>query len=411
MTPHSEHLPQKPVSTSNSADELALGLTIPTVFRSESHSNRRKAVHAPPGALVAVVEGDQRIVSAAGFADLETTEPMTEQHVHDVASVSKLLTTLTLQRLFSDGEATPQDTLGRFFGPAAGAHAEVTLDELLRHRSGLREWWPLYLEPEPDPITTILSLDPRYPRGRERHYSDLGFQLAGDVLSRITGTAFEDAVTTLLLEPIGATSITAGAPGEGRPVVSGPAGDAIERDMVATDTPYSVGPGVKGAAEQFPWRTHLLRGEIADCNAFYSFAGCAGHAGWFSDATGLLRLAEVLALPEKVGIHPETAIALSTPKNSISARQEQGQGARIYTVDWRGEQRTFLGHPGFTGTFLAAAPPTDTSPEVLTLMLTNRLHSRPTSSREQLTPVDALWRDTMTRADQLLHPGRTGKLQ
>jgi serine-type D-Ala-D-Ala carboxypeptidase len=375
-------------------------------------------VIAPAGAAVVIAEGDQQIVSTAGFADLSTREVMTQEHVHDLASVSKLITTLALQRLFSLGEISAQHTLGRFFGANAGAHGEVTVHNLLRHRSGFREWWPLYLqgseteaEAAADPITRILAMPPRYPRGTEWHYSDLGMQVAGAVIAQVTSRSLSEAVRELILNPLGASTVTAGKPYPGASVASGPLGDAIEQDMVASHTPYPVDDMTRAAAAEFPWREHQIRGEVADGNAFHAFGTgqgrAAGHAGWFGDADGLLRLAQALVEPKAVGIRMEAAAQMRHTGDDSPLRRSsgftQGLGARLYTLPWRGEARTFIAHPGFTGTFLAAAPATENAPAVRAVMLTNRLHGSPLHTRTTLISVDQMWRRAMAAATSILH--------
>lgn len=377
--------------------------------------------HPPPGAVFALAEGEQTHYWTIGVADLETAEPMTEAHAHDLASVSKLLTTLTLQRLFTLSQVAPQDTLGQLLGPVAGGHREVTVDDLLRHQSGFREWWPMYLSPEQQapPIPQILGMPPSYPHGAEWHYSDLGMQVAGAVIAAVTAQPFAQAVDELLLAPLGIRTLTPGRPRAGTPVASGPLGDAIERQMVASSTPYAVDERTQTAAGHFPWREHHLRGEVADCNAFHAFDAAsgqaAGHAGWFGDAAGLLRLGRGIVVPEAAGISAEHYAQLAAPAPSSPDPREigfsQGRGARIYQLPWRGEQRTFLAHAGFTGTHLAAAPATAEAPEVISVMLSNRLHGRPAPDREQLMPVDQMWRRAMTIADQALHPAQTGEAQ
>ncbi|HIY66602.1 MAG TPA: hypothetical protein H9830_10035, partial [Candidatus Agrococcus pullicola] len=155
---------------------------------------------------------------------------------------------------------------------------------------------------------------------------------------------------------------------------------------------------------RFSWRESIIRGETADCNAFHAFGGVAGHAGWFGDAAGLLRVAEALAEPALAA----QLGAAHGPQPSGAFRQ--GMGVRVYEHRWRGEQRTFVGHPGFTGTFVAAAPETPHAPRVLTVMLTNRLHGAPPPARTALAPVDDLWRRAVDAADRILHASGTGGL-
>lgn len=374
-------------------------------------------VTAPAGAVVAVIEGDHKIMSTAGFADIATQEPMTSGHAHDLASVSKLVTVLSMQRLFSLGEITADHTLGNLFGATAGSHQEVTVDDLLRHRSGMREWWPLYLvgsstAAADDPVARILGMPPRYPRPAPWHYSDLGMQLVGKIIATVTGRSFEEAARALVLDPIGATTVTAGVPASGAPVASGPRGDSIEREMVASDIPYPVDLATQADAAEFPWRTETIRGDVADCNAFHAFGTArghaAGHAGWFGDAEGMLKVAQALVEPETVGIAPEIAAEFERPCASSPAMDDdgfaQGRGVRLYSINWRGQERIFRGHPGFTGTFVAAAPETADAPAVRAVMLTNRLHGHPPATRKTLMSVDQLWRHTMSAAQAFLPP-------
>lgn len=372
---------------------------------------------APAGAVVVIIEGDHKIVSTAGVADIATQETMTPEHAHDLASVSKLITVLSLQRLFSLGEITPEHTLGNLFGAIAGSHQEVTVDDLLRHRSGMREWWPLYVagteaEAALDPVSRILGMPPRYPRPASWHYSDLGMQLAGAIIAAVTGLSCAEAARELVLEPLGASTVTAGLPAAGAPVATGPRGDAIEHEMVTSHIPYPVDALTQAAATEFPWRTKTVRGEVADCNAFHAFntsrGQVAGHAGWFGDAEGMLTLAQALIEPETVGIAPEIAAEFARPCTSAPDAGDtgftQGRGARLYPVNWRGQQRIFRGHPGFTGTFVAAAPATADAPAVRAVMLTNRLHANPPPTRKTLISVDQMWHRSMSAAQSVLYP-------
>lgn len=372
---------------------LAPAVTCVTAPRTEGH--------APTGAVFAVVEDGRTDIVASGIADLGTGAPMTVGHAFDLASVSKTLTTLAVRRLIHLGALAEDTPVGSILGVRAGVAAEATIDDLLRHRAGLREWWPLYLLPEAeeDPVAAALSLAPRYPRGAGRHYSDLGMQALGAVIAHVTGSAFAEAVRQVLLDPLSAATVSPGAPAAGMPVVAGPDGDAIEREMVRSGVPYPVDVDPAG----FAWRSGILRGEIADGNAFHAFGGAAGHAGWFGDADGMLRIAAAIAAPQAWGLGAASAAAF---RAAVDAGQ--GQGLLHYRMRWRGTDRLFLSHNGFTGALVAASPATDDQPEVLTVLLTNRLHGRPAPGRDRLVPVDLLWREAMSRADALLHPSTTG---
>ena len=358
--------------------------------------------HAPPSAVFAVSEGGKSYVSAAGIADLDLGSASTRDHSFDLASVSKLLTTLALARMVAAGDLDTGDRIGHILGSRAGVHAEVTIDQLLRHRAGLAEWHPVYLLPNvhEDPVRATLSVAPRYKRDSGHHYSDLGFQILGDIVSHVSGVRFDETVRQLVLKPLRARTVTAFRSGDGAPAAAGPDGDAIEREMVRSGIPYPVDADEKG----FPWRLDTLRGTIADGNAFHAFGAAAGHAGWFSDAAGALAIAAALGNPERIGATSAATVAMAAEIDP-----GQGAGTRTYRLRWRGVERLFLGHPGFTGTFIAASPATDSEPEVLAVMLSNRLHGRPAPSRHDLSPVEDRWRDAMVLADRILNQPTMGE--
>ena len=355
----------------------------------------------PPGAVLSLaIDGDVQ-AAAAGTADLASGEPATVAHAQDLASVGKVLTTLAVHVLASRGALALTDPLSRFLGERAGAHADVTVDELLRHRAGVREWWPLYLDPaaRADPLAAALRMPPRGAAG-VRRYSDLGMMAVGGVVAQAAGMPFADAVQQLVLEPLDARTITPSGPGAGAATLTGPDGDAIEREMVRSGDPYPVDVGDRA----FAWRTEPLRATIADGNAHHAFGAPAGHAGWFGDARGLDRVAAAIARPELLGIAPAVAAGLREVRDP-----EQGHGVRHYRVRWRGAERLLLGHPGFTGAFVGAAAASCGEPELRIVLLANRLHGVPAPSRTSLADVESLWRGALAEADRILHPTLGGR--
>ncbi len=355
--------------------------------------------HVPPGAALLVAAGGRTFAGAAGIADLDSAEPMTLAHRHDLASVSKSLTTLALLVLIRRGLLAPESTLAALLGrERAGVHGDRTIEQLLRHRAGLAEWHPLYLAPGgvDDPLGVALALPPRYPADEGRHYSDLGFMALGGVLAAVTGMDLVPAIRALLLEPVDATGVGAG-PVAG-PVAAGPDGDAIEREMVMSGVPYPV----DADPDAFDgWRRGTLRGGIADGNAFHAFRGAAGHAGWFAGPAGLLAIGLAIAEPERHGLWGADE---STLLASAGPDEAQAFGLRRYRATWAGESREFLGHPGFAGSMLAASPAARPGEEpVVVVLASNRLHGRPAPGRGGLADVERMWRDALALADRHLN--------
>lgn len=328
--------------------------------------------HVPPGVCMAVREGDALHTVVEGMARLLPAEPMTAQHWHDLASVSKLVTVLTLDALVLQGRLSWETTLAEVFGERVGQFGSTTVNDVVRHRAGFVPWEPMYLRPEAlrDPVGYILAGE----RGPSRTvYSDLGMQIAAAVIEAVTQQPYADAVGAVLGDRFRA-AFAHERDGVPTPVAASSVGDAIEQHMVATGEPYPVDVTDDG----FNWRTHVLQGETSDCNAHYVYGGATGHAGWFTDLDGALALGDLLL---------ERGAALAgDPVGGIA------QGVRVYDIEWNGRSRTLIGHPGFTGTFVGASAGFDDQPPLVVVWLSNRLHGPEPVPASRLAPVDQLWR-------------------
>jgi CubicO group peptidase (beta-lactamase class C family) len=342
----------------------------------------------PPGAIVAVSIDDRVHYATAGVAqraDVGGDIPvaMTWAARTDAGSVTKIVATVaSLMALVDSGQVDVDDPVSRYL-PAFNARETdtrvTTVRDLLEHRAGLWEWWPLYLSGAraEEAIAAAVALPRRYPRGEGRHYSDIGFILLGALVAHVAAEPLADAVRHLALEPFGLGQTRYATPVPGGPIAASSGGDAIERAMVDSGVPYPVG----GSSRDFSgWRTHVLVGEVNDGNAFHAFGGAAGHAGLFTTAGDLLTFARgVLASCQSEGpVRPETA------RQFVAAGADPGQalGFRIWRDDRAGGEVTggspdgaaAIGHTGFPGVAFAMLP----DREAAAVMVTNRLHTRGT---------------------------------
>jgi CubicO group peptidase (beta-lactamase class C family) len=320
----------------------------------------------PPGALVAVETAGSVRHAVAGAAQRGVT-PMSWDVRTDAGSVTKVVgTTAALMRLIDAGDVSLDD-------PVRLAGTTVTVRDLLEHRAGLWEWWPLYLSARgPDAVELIRRMPLRYSPGAGRHYSDLGLILLGDLITRVTGRPLAEAVTALALEPFGLTETAFGTPVPGAPVAASSHGDAIEKTMIETGDPYPVAGDVTGFHR---WRTHDLVGEVNDGNAFHAFGGAAGHAGLFTTAADLLRFARGM-LDSLAGHGPVSA---RTARTFITAGADPVQALGFRR--WDSPAGPVIGHTGFPGVAFGLLPQRDTA----VVLITNRLHGvAPPASTEQM---------------------------
>ncbi|MGW4406348.1 serine hydrolase domain-containing protein [Nonomuraea sp. NPDC004702] len=308
-----------------------------------------------------------RTVRRADGGALAGEAPMTLGTHHDLASVTKVVATTTaLLRLVSDRLVDLDERAAAYL--PEGCPDQITVRDLLLHRAGLWEWWPMYLDPR--------MPAPRYAPGRERHYSDLGFIVLGRVVETVTGTSLDRAVAELVTGPLGLAGTTYARPA-GPEVAMSALDDRVEMRMLDTSEPY---PVPFRSADFAGWRHEPVLGRVADGNAYHAFGGVAGHAGLFSTVPDLLRYATALSRYEEHDRlwRPEVAREFFTPGPDPG----QALGFRTYRLDLREETVTVLGHPGYVGCAVGFVPGRD----VAIALASNRLLTTAAP-----TPTDALW--------------------
>ena len=330
----------------------------------------------PPGAIVAVSVDEQMHYATAGVAQrADDPVAMTWTARTDAGSITKIVaTTASLMALVDGRQIDVDDAVSRYLPELNGC--ETTVRDLLEHRAGLWEWWPLYLSGARGEaaIAKAVALPQRYPRGADRHYSDVGFILLGALVARVAGEPQVDAVRHLALERFGLRETRYATPAPGGPTIASSDGDAIERTMVDSGVPYPVG----GSSRDFSgWRTHVLVGEVNDGNAFHAFDGAAGHAGLFTTARDLLTFARgMLASCHGDGpVRPETArqftAAGADPGQALGFRIWRDEPARVDPIDGVADGAVAIGHTGFPGVAFAMLPDRSAA----AVMVTNRLHA------------------------------------
>ncbi len=304
----------------------------------------------PLGAVVGYAVAGERAVAAHGVQQAEPAEPMAPGLRFDVASVTKAIGTTTALATLVARRALTFDTPVHAVLPSFPGHAGTTVRHLLRHRAGLPAWQPLYLAPGvgDDAAAVLDTVPPQTRLDAGRTYSDLGFLHLGRVVAAAAAAPLDRAVRELALVPLGIAA--AGFRPAALAATSGPAadcaasavGDRAERAMVATGDPYPV----RWHDEGFAWRTHVLRGEANDGNAWHAFGGVAGHAGLFATVDELLTAALALTL-SVTGDGPLPA-PVAAELVAPGPDSEQALGWRR-DGDW-------VWHPGYTGCAVGFLP-------------------------------------------------------
>ena len=278
---------------------------------------------------------------------------------YDLASISKLFTTIVLLQQFEAGRLGLDDPVARHVPEfAAGGKQAVTVRHLLTHTSGLPAFRPFYSTyPSPEtrlaaalatPVTTGTT------PGAQYVYSDIGLIALGVLVERVTGKGLADAVH-----------------------------DGITGPLSMRDTGYRPAPELRdrvAATEYQPYAGRgMVWGEVHDENA-WSLGGVAGHAGVFSTADDLAILCQTLLnggayRGERILSEAMVRRALVNYNQGLESgfpESDRGLGfelAKHSYMDAMASPVTF-GHTGFTGTSVVIDPLSQS----FLVLLSNRVH-------------------------------------
>ncbi len=180
-----------------------------------------------------LIDGWDAHPAAAGVVGRAIAAHGDEEHVFAWASVTKLLTGLTVLVALEEGTVDLDEPAG----PPGS-----TLRHLLSHASGL----------------PLDGAKPMTEPGRRRIYSNTGIEVAADLLAARAEMPFADYFTQAVAEPLGLRGKLAGSPAH---AYSGPLADllALGRELL-TPTLVALETIEEGATVQFPGLTGVLPG-------------------------------------------------------------------------------------------------------------------------------------------------------
>jgi len=334
-----------------------------------------------PGAVIEIKKGNEVLCRKAfGYAERNDyhneplTHPvlMTTDDLFDLASLTKVVGTTTSVMLLADrGLIKVDDPVGKYI-PAfnMGDKKQITIRNLLTHTAGLITWYPLFYRAsnKQEAYKLIDELPLAFPVGKVRRYSDLGFILLGEIIEKVSGMPLDQFDKKNIFIPLGMHHTTYNPMGRFTKFAATSHGNPFETRMVH-DT--SLGYVFKqiDPNQWNGWRTHTLRGEVNDGNAWYALGGVSGHAGLFSTVDDLQKLVDMLMNNGRINgnqfISEKTIQLFLTQddfKNGLGWMMDPGDSFMK-----NGPAGTF-GHTGFTGTSIAVVP----SLKISVILLINR---------------------------------------
>jgi CubicO group peptidase (beta-lactamase class C family) len=334
----------------------------------------------PAGQAVVLSGGD--LVCSYAVGQVGTAET-TADTLFDIASITKLVaTTAALGLLVSERHISFDDPVSLFLPLfARNGKADLTLRELMGHRSGLAPWQPFFTSCQADAIAQqiypwapvipgvsravaferarslvvdAVLTDPQAQEAGVRAYSDLGFIALGEVVAAVVGQPFDAFCAEHVFARLGAKQ-TRFFDLRTPPFTAGDiAGTGVTR-------PREPAPGQEGLF-QVPEQLAAMRsGEVDDDNAF-AMHGVAGHAGVFSTAMDVARIGQAL-LEDAFGaehlmttgvMHELMSVdtGATGPERGLGFDRISTSGSSAGTRLGQSGRLGGVGHLGFTGTSL-----------------------------------------------------------
>ena len=281
------------------------------------------AANELPGAVVLIGHGGKVVFrqaygerKLAGEPGLDGSpapaEPMTEDTIFDVASLTKTLATApAVMQLYEQGKVQFDDPVQKYLPDFNTANdpvrAAVTVRMLLTHTSGetgdveLKDPWGLDQIDREEGFRRALTTPLESTPGAGFRYSDINFILLGLLVEKLTGEVEDDYVQQNVFAPLGMTETRylpaakacgphsmRGAAIAWEPATAGFAPAECSADTWSTSLLSRIAPTARdeesrAEPDKNPDIDYLLRGAVNDTTA-RRMGGVAGHAGVFSTA-------------------------------------------------------------------------------------------------------------------------------
>jgi uncharacterized protein YbbC (DUF1343 family)/CubicO group peptidase (beta-lactamase class C family) len=310
-----------------------------------------------PGAVILI--GNRENVLYRGAFGLRASKPkklpMTVDTLFDVASLTKVIATTTaLMQLIETGEVSLDDPIAKHWQEFnTNGKEPITVRHLLTHYSGLRSG----LELTPDwsgyegGLKRIVEEKPISVPGTLFTYSDINFQILGELIQRMSEKPFDQYCDEHIFRPLG-----------------------------MKDTLFKLSPDLyhRIAPTQWDRATGRMRWGWVHDGVASKMGGVAGHAGLFSTAGDLSLFARMMlnhgSLHDIRILDPSTVEKMTLPQSPSDRIPLRGLGWDIDGPFASNRDELFpvgaYGHTGFTGTGIWIDPISET----YVIILTSRLH-------------------------------------
>jgi len=264
------------------------GLNDAAIARIDALLEAQRVEQHIPGLAFAVVLDDQVVyLKAFGRRDLERDLPATPDTVFPIGSCTKAFTSMAVAISQDRGllslDDSPKKYLPYFHMADPVADAQVTLRDMLAHRTGLRAYADLAAEPavlsREEYVRASTAAEPSAPFRARFQYSNAMYAAVGEILGVVHGTSWERVIETEIFAPLGMRSSATAATATAADRATGYRYVSETRTWTPVPPPRSLGalaPGgsvTSSARDLTRWLRLLTGGGVLDGRRLVSTAG------------------------------------------------------------------------------------------------------------------------------------------
>lgn len=171
------------------------------------------------GSVLVAKDGKILLSKGYGYADFEKRVPYTADTKHEVASITKMFTSMAALMLRDKGKLKLEDSICNYLTDCPAAWRGVTVQHLMRHTSGIPDYEekleifsPKHVEfmIKPD-VTDIIIRDAKklpldFAPGEKFHYSNTAYIVLSQIVEKVSKQPFNKFIEKKILKPAGMTA-------------------------------------------------------------------------------------------------------------------------------------------------------------------------------------------------------------
>jgi len=287
------------------------------------------------GISVAVVKNNKIIYTHSfGLKDLETQQPLTDDCIFRIASISKSFSATAIMQLVEAGKVSLDDDVSMLVGfPVRNPkfpETVITLRTLLQHRSSINDSQGYFSLDSINPATNPkwANCYNNYEPGKGYMYCNLNYNMTGAIIEKLSGERFDLYIKHHILDPL--------------KLYGGYCVDSLDKSRFATIYEYNKDSAkfIASPNAYHPRREEIAHYEMGKTTPIFSPTG-----GMKISATDL---AKYMIMHSKQGKYQGKRIISKKSANEMQTKVsvEEGYGMAIETTETLIKGKTMKGHTG-----------------------------------------------------------------